>query len=107
MPDRFTTQPEFLRLGIGFVYLGGILSSTLASSTSAPAGGIWVIIMINNTVNAAMDSLWDALSLQRSAMMTTGESEMFVLAMILEGGGGPVAAGCEACLATGHGGVIF
>ena len=64
--------------------------------------------MFNNVASAAMDSFWDSRSLRRSEMMTVDASEFPVLAMILsEGGGGAGAGNREACLDTGHGGVIF
>ena len=63
--------------------------------------------MFNNSVNAAMDYFWSAQSLQRLAMMAVDASEVSMLVMISAGGGGPVAADREACLDTGHGGVIF
>ena len=53
-----------------------------------------------------MASFWDARSLQSSEMMAAESEEVPVLAMILAGGGGPVAADREADLDTGHGGVI-
>ena len=63
-------------------------------------------IVVNNAVGYAMTSFWDARYLRISEMMVADTSEVPVQAMILEGGGGPVAADREACLDTGHG-VIF
>ena len=39
VPDNVYAHPAFLRFKIGFALLGGVLSSTPASGTSAPVGG--------------------------------------------------------------------
>ena len=49
----------------------------------------------------------DAQSLWILAMMAEDASEVTVLEIISAGGGVPVTADREACLETGHGGVIF
>ena len=63
-------------------------------------------IVFNNAVSAAMASLWAAWSLRSSEIMTADASEVSVLEIIW-GGGGLVTANREACLDTGHSGVIF
>ena len=63
--------------------------------------------MFNNALISSMDCFWVAQSLQSSLLMAVDASEVPVLAMISAGGGGPVTADREACLDTGHGGVIF
>ena len=63
-------------------------------------------IVFNNAVGYAMTSFWDARYLRSLEMMAAEPEEVPVLAMILAGGRGPVAADREADLDTGHGGVI-
>ena len=86
LPDHFLHTSHFHVLGLGLRSLVAFFPPSPLPAPVPQSGGVWVSIVFNNALSAAIASFWAARSLRSSAMMAEDALEVPVLAMILVGG---------------------